>query len=539
MKRWMSILLAVVMIAAMFACTGTANTPATDNTNTNTNTNTNQQTAPAEETKPEKEVNVATGGEVKDTIKIALPKNVSELTGSKGGTNAFNVMFQMYDMLAELDEEMKLTPKLATEWKQINDTTWQFTLREGVKFHDGTDFTAEDAVASIERIVTMEPKYFYASNWGEAWPPAAEADGDYTLIVTTPAYCLQLPNLLSRVPMVPAEYKDSENFFSEKLIGTGAYKFVSWEAGVSIKLEANEDYWDGAPAVKNLQFDIITDQAARLTAFQSGEYDVVFDLPYDNVPALEASGKRVDKIPLVSVSMIYFNPQNFERNPIMANPTFRKALCYAIDSYEIVQGIMGGYGHVVEGIASHQTIGAANGEGLPHYDPDEAQRLMKEAGYNGEEITFFYVNGEFNKAIDMCEYAVSQLEAVGVNVKFQEIESGVWSSTYQGKEGWDICVNNVPGTFTGYADYYWLHALENKIGWRDETVSAYIKEANAAKTIEERTAALEKAMAAAWELYPYLWASEGYGIFGVTDNLAGIEYVPLNILYYRDAYFAN
>ena len=284
MKRWMSILLAVLMVAMLFACTGNTNAPsAQNNPNTNTDPNPNQQATPTQEVKPEKDVNVQTGGEVKDTIKIALPKNVSELTGSKGGTNAFNVMFQIYDMLAELDEKMNLTSKLATEWDQIDETTWRFTLREGVKFHDGTDFTAEDAKASIDRIVTMEPSYFYASNWGEAWPPATEIENDYSILVKTPVYCLQLPNLLSRVPMVPAEYTESENFFSEKLIGTGAYKFVSWEAGVSIKLEANEDYWDGAPAVKNLQFDIITDEAARLTAFQSGEYDVVFDLPYDSI----------------------------------------------------------------------------------------------------------------------------------------------------------------------------------------------------------------------------------------------------------------
>lgn len=531
-KRLTALLLCAVMVFSFASC-GSKNAEATqadvkENTKAaeqNTAASTSLETGAAEAEK---------GGEIKDTIKVALPKKVSEMTGSKGGLNAFNVLFQVYDMLCEMDADMKATPKLATSWEQIDDLTWEFKLREGVKFHDGSDFTAEDAKASIERIVEMEPKYFYAANWVNSWPPVAEVKDDYTLIVKTPVKNIKLPEMLSRVIMVPAEYKEDENFFSETLIGTGAYKFKSWEPGINIVLEAFDGYWDGAPAVKNLQYDFVTDASARLTAFKNGEYDVVFDLPYDSVEELRNNDYRVDAMNLVGVSMVYFNPKNFE-NSVIKDPRIRQAMSYAIDSYGIVDSIMYGYGHVMEGIAAHNTSGANNGEGLPHQDIEKAQELMKEAGYNGEEINFFYVEGEFNNALEISELIVAQLTEAGFNVKFTEIESGLWSSDYQGKAGWDICVNNVPGTFSGDSDYYWLHCLKNKQGWSSAEVDQWMDKAYEEDTIEGRTADFKEAMGEAWNLWPYLWASECYGLYGVTKNLDGIEYIPLNLLYFRDA----
>ena len=520
MKKLIAIALCLAMLLSMTACAKSAEPTQTGAADAQ------GQAAP-----------VATA--VRDTIKVALPKTVNEMTGSKGGLNAFNPMFQMYDMLVEMDENMNLVGKLATAWEMVDDLTWRFTLREGVKFHDGSDFTAEDAKASIDRIVNMDPKYFYAANWVDAWPPAAEVESDYSSLVKTPVINLKTPEMLSRVPMVPAEYIEDENFFSEKLIGTGAYKFVSWEAGVNIKMEANEDYWDGAPAVKYLQYDFVTDEAARLTAFQSGEYDVVFDLPYDSVASLTEKGYRVDVNELIGISMVYFNPHSAEEGSPVADARIREAMSYAIDSYGIVESIMCGYANVVSGIASHQAKGASVGEGLPHRDLEKAKQLMQEAGYNNEEIRFFYVEGEFNNALEICELIAAQLQEAGFNVKFTECEAGLWKSDYQGKTGWDICVNNVPGTFSGDADYYWLHALKNKIGWQSDAVDAFMSAAYAAETVEEREANFKSAMDEAWKLWPYLWATECYGIYGVANNLEGIQFIPLNLLYFRDAYYAG
>ncbi len=524
MKRFVAILLSLTMMLGLTACNGSQQHSGGQSSG-----------APSGSSS-----NAAPETVVKDTIKVALPKNVTSMNGSTGGLNAFNPLFQIYDMLVEMDENMQLVSKLATEWEMVDDYTWRFTLREGVKFHDGSDFTAEDAKASIDRIVNMDPKYFYAANWVNSWPPAAEIESDYSLLIKTPVLNLKVPEMLSRVPMVPAEYAENENFFVDTLIGTGGYKFVSWEPGVSIKLEAYEDYWDGAPQVKNLQYDMVTDEAARVNAFRSGEYDVVFDISYDNIEPLQSSGYRIDIRDNVSVSMVYFNPMNFENNPIMADSRIRQAMSYAIDSYGIVEAIMHSHGHVMEGIAAHQTVGANNSEPLPQQDLEKAKQLMQEAGYNGEKISFFYVEGEFNNALEICELIAAQLEEVGFNIEFTECEAGLWKSDYQGKAGWDICVNNAPGTFSGDSDYYWLHVLKNKIGWKSDVVDACMDAAYASETIEERTANFEAAMGEAWKLWPYLWATEGVSILGITTNLEGIGFVPLGsgLLYFRDAYYS-
>ena len=198
------------------------------------------------------------GGQSSDTstIRVAMDKNISTLNGIDGTAQGFTPAYHIFDVLCALMPDMSLRPNLATEWEQLDDYTWRFYLREGVKFHDGSDFTAEDAAYSINYIANMEPEYAIKAQWATSWPPEGVVVDEYTFDVITPQPNLKVPELLNRCPMIPANCMEENPDFFKTPIGTGPYKFVNWEAGVSVTLEANPDYWDGEPAVKNLIFDI-------------------------------------------------------------------------------------------------------------------------------------------------------------------------------------------------------------------------------------------------------------------------------------------
>ncbi|CAG0973460.1 partial Oligopeptide-binding protein AppA, partial [Anaerolineae bacterium] len=209
-------------------------------------------------------------------VRIAAARNISALDGVGGGVQSTTATLQMYDSLTELDAKLQLRPGLAESWEIVNPTTTRFKLRQGIKFHNGEDFNADSVKYSIERLVKLQPTYTYAAQWVGGWPPTVEIENPYSVLIKTPKPQSIVARLLSRVPMQPASAAKDPDFF-KKAIGTGAYKFVEWKPGQRLVMEANKDYWRGAPKISRLVYDIVTDQNARVAAFLAGEYEYVVE----------------------------------------------------------------------------------------------------------------------------------------------------------------------------------------------------------------------------------------------------------------------
>lgn len=479
---------------------------------------------------------VASAEESKDTLRIAMNKNITSLNGMSGTAQGFTPAFEIFDVLAALTPDMSLRPNLATAWEHIDDNTWRFTLREGVKFHDGREFTAEDAAYSINYIASIN--YSIKGQWATSWPPEGKVIDTYTFDIVTPAPNLKLPELLNRVPIIPKGCMEENEDFFKTPVGTGPYKFVSWDAGVNIVLEANPEYWDGEPAIKNLIFYTVPNSEARDIGLKSGEYDYVTGVGYDVATEIAEKdgtyGMSLDVIESTGHSYVFYNYNS--ENKFIQDVNFRKALTYAIDQPAIAEAILYGYATPSLGL-SPQNVGAAvNAGGFPAQDVEKAKELLSACGYDGTEIKI-YSNGEnFVNNMEVFEVILSMLQDVGVNAKLYEVDGSQWDDI-KASGSWDIGSNNLGGTYTGDSELYYTQSLVKqfwKIPEADEMVDSLYQPGI---TDEQRETTLKELMQFCWDQCPFLWSVDQTLLCARDSHLKGVEVLPMGIYRFTYAYF--
>ena len=225
------------------------------------------------------------------------PSSIDPHYHNLGPNNAFAT--HIYGTLVGSDENQQHYPDLATSWKPINDTTWEFKLRKGVKFHDGSDFTADDVIFSIDRIPNIPNNpASYESN--VSMIDSVEAPDSHTIIVKTKNPYPLLLRRLSGVAIVSkqnVEGSTTEDFASGKVaVGTGPYMFKSYTPGDNYQISINNNYWGDKPDFHDVTFKIMPDGASRVAALLSGDVDVLEGLSPSSVPAIETKdGFKVAK----------------------------------------------------------------------------------------------------------------------------------------------------------------------------------------------------------------------------------------------------
>jgi peptide/nickel transport system substrate-binding protein len=180
--------------------------------------------------------------------------------------SATSVLRHIYDPLVEVTNDSKFVPCLAEAWTPVNNTTWRFTLRKGVKFHDGSPFTADSVIYSLKRVRdnTKLIKAFVYQDIEDV-----RKEGDSTVIVTTKRAFGSLPAHLTMLGMLPQAAAQNEDAFFQKPIGTGPFKFAGWTHGEQISLVANADYWKpGIPKVEKVTFRFIPELSTRVAALR-------------------------------------------------------------------------------------------------------------------------------------------------------------------------------------------------------------------------------------------------------------------------------
>src|SRR5262245_35204706 len=240
---------------------------------------------------------ILTGGPLaaqsRPTLRIAPQAGLSGLDPHSGKAIIdIVVASQMYDTLITFDDDQKPQPGLATAWKQVDDTTWDLTLRQNVKFHDGTPFNAEAVKYNLERAIDSK-RAGRASVFNPFIATATVID-DHRLRLTTKgrvpyfAYILGY-NFLGMVSPAAAEKHGKD--YTRNPVGTGPFKFVKWVENQTIEMVANDDYWGGKPKLAGIQWRLIPSESARALALQAGEVDVIASPPADLIPRLTAGGQ--------------------------------------------------------------------------------------------------------------------------------------------------------------------------------------------------------------------------------------------------------
>ena len=230
----------------------------------------------------------------KDTLIVAVPESPTYMDPMVQASIAtFRVTTQMFDRLVMLDYDMNLVPGLAESWDVVDETTTVFHLRKGVKFHNGEEMTSEDVKYSLERCMANP-----GVNYNYLIIESITCDDDYTVTIkTSEPFNALLPRLtLDAASIICKSADTSPEEFNKNPVGAGPYKFVSWELGGDVVLEAFEDYWGGAPAIKRIIFRTIPEALNRTIGLETGEVDLAYDLGITDLESLEGSETVTSRI---------------------------------------------------------------------------------------------------------------------------------------------------------------------------------------------------------------------------------------------------
>ncbi|MBM3224411.1 MAG: hypothetical protein FJZ47_11495 [Candidatus Tectomicrobia bacterium] len=368
-----------------------------------------------------------------DTIVMALNRDQDNMDPHLHFQRTGIIMnINMYDSLLHKNPQLAYEPSLATAWKTIDDTTWEFTLRQGVKFHNGDPFTAEDVQFSFERVLdpaTKSPQYGNI----RAIKTVKIVDTHTVQLITDKPF----PLLLERVvffPIIPKKHftqVGAQAFAESAPAGTGPYKFVEWKRDQYLKLERFAEHWRGAAPVKHLVIRVIPETSTQVAELKTGGVDIIRNLAPDLIPDLKAHANTyVSTAPILRTHYLAFDM----REPPFDKKEVRQAANYAVDRKAIVDKLMGGLGLVLPTVVHPMAFGHdATVEGY-QYDPKKARELLKQAGFpNGTDITIHAgVSEAFFRQI--AEAIAEMFTEVGLRTNLKLWDPGpAWDKFFRGE----------------------------------------------------------------------------------------------------------
>jgi peptide/nickel transport system substrate-binding protein len=366
---------------------------------------------------------------------------------------------QVFESLVDVDARGKPIPGLAVGWKAVSDTTWEFALRKGVRFHDGEPFNADTLLFNLDRMfrknldkhgikdvaagTQFDKTLPYVSRW--------EKVDDLTVRVHTTEPAPALWDALGREPLVPKAWtiKHGVEALNERPVGTGAFKLVEWKRKTHMLLERNDAYWGGPPLVKRLRLTVIPEASARLAALRAGQVGLV-----DAVPPLDASVLAQDaKLTVVSGPQklscrLYLNGRPKDRydsggkDGLFADTKTRLAMTYAVNRDGIIKKIFQGYAVANASPVSTVSYGYAAQEPYP-FDPRRARMLLAEAGWKeagkgwergGEPLALqlHFAAKHYGQSFDETTAAVAEmLKDIGVQVTLKPTDFATILQTTQ------------------------------------------------------------------------------------------------------------
>lgn len=443
-KKNVFFMLLLSLMLVLSACSGgNSSTPTNGNGNTNTGSGDGEEVAGQE------------GGELVYVVSSDAPTLDPH---GMNDTATTNVTTQIFDRLTAYEADGTVIPSLAESWEAVDETTWEFKLRDDVKFHDGTDFNADAVKMTIERIIDPE----FASPRAVVLNMITEVIvvDDYTVQFKTENPFAPLPAHLAHnagsiiAPSAMEEENNGGKKVDENPVGTGPFVYGTWNRGAEIVLNKNENYWNGAPALDSIKFVVNAEQATRVAQLETGEAHVIQVGASDvaRVEGMESAGIELTRVRGTRMDYLGFN---MEKEPFNIKEV-RQAISMAINKNDIVDGILDGQGVPAVGPLAPTVVGNYQDLKPLDYDVEAAKQLLADAGFEDGFQTTLYVNEGSKERADIAILAQDQLKQIGIDVQIETIEWGAFlDATANGEHelfilGWT--------TVTADADYG-LYAL--------------------------------------------------------------------------------
>lgn len=471
----------------------------------------------------------------KDTLTVAFrnePANMDP-TGSSSLT-AFCIQFQNFDRLIINNGDGTFSPSLAKEWEQIDPLTYRFYLQEGVKFHDGSEMTAEDVVYTIAR---AEKSSFSSSFFGYFNGEACTAVDDYTVdIVTYEPFAPFLTYLSSsRGSIVPKAYIEEvgEEEFGRNPVGTGAFKFESWTSGDNITMVKNEDYWNTEKeiACNRIINRFVTDTSARAIEIESGAVDISFHVASNDAERLESTdGTKTQIGPSYNTTYLRFDTVN---NDTFKDVNIRKALRAALDMETIVQTVWGTGGEVAKSYYSPVLLGWKDVCGND-YDEEAAKQYLAEAvanGFDPNQTYTIYCSGDSLETNAIQAFMNQWKEVLGLNFEMNIMDNATLTTKLNDGTGELPFVVSSTNAAAGDPDHgLFIYKGTTCTTHEDPALFELIDEAAAEADIENRIELYGQVQDMLHEGCYTIPIVNTNVIYGLTENVQGLAtdpgYVP-------------
>lgn len=483
-----------------------------------------------------------TGGK----IQAAMTTNPSTMDPILTTTNASRqIDTHLFESLVTLDENYKIIPQLATSWTKSDDgLTYTFTLRDGVKFHNGATMTADDVVASVQRFLQFSPG---ANRFKKI--ASVEAVDPKTVKITVSEDFPLLTNLSMPSPIIaimPADIVKKygkDEIRGADVIGTGPYKLVDWQPDVGVKMQKFADYvpeagFDGptgfggarTACADEVDFLPVTEESSRVAGLETGDFDFVEALPITSVPDLQNN-------PDVKVAIVKptwgIALEIDHKDPWMAKLPFRQALLAAINPEQVLMAATFGqkdYYRVSPSIFfPEQTnwYSEAGAEAYNHPDMDKVKKLLADAGYNGEPITYL-TNQNYGWMYKASQALAAQWQAAGINVQLSLMD---WPSQIQRAQHQTDWALNQTGWSPRFDPFQLTDSLGcgslGAFGYCNDKMQAQLDIINSGATDDRRKAAWQAIQKLVWDDVAVLRIGDYFQPDGIRKTLAG--YTPFYV----------
>ncbi|WP_165452542.1 ABC transporter substrate-binding protein [Paenibacillus thalictri] len=491
----------------------------------------------------------------KDAIVYAQSVPITSLdTGGmqpQGYPAGYEAAFAIFNGLVKFDETLNFKPDLADKWTSEPDgLTWTFTLKQGVKFQDGTPFNADAVVGYYTKMLDKN----YNTGAYTLWAPIdkiVKVDDNTVKIVTKEPYGGLLNTLAHGSALIPspAALEKYGKDIGLHPVGTGPYVLDKIEPGTQVVVKANDSYFGGKPAYKQITFKYVGDAAARIAALKSGQADVIDAVPVENAGDLQASPnlELINK-PGLQVFGIGLN----QTNPILQDKAVRQAFNFAIQKDAIIKALFKGFGTVLTSPLAPNTTGYVK-SGEYAYDAAKAKKMLEDAGWkagadgvlakDGKRMSFKLrtPEGMYPNDVLVAETIQNQLKAIGVEVKIDKVEkSTFWDGIKvpKAKVDFDMVMfgyNPSHGNGGIQLDAMFLTNPDegkNPPQWNfnwysNKNADQLIQNANKQVDQAKRTELLGQAEKMIWDDAPYIWLYAKNNIVAKAKNVDGVTVLPV------------
>ncbi|WP_298703042.1 ABC transporter substrate-binding protein [uncultured Veillonella sp.] len=489
----------------------------------------------------------------KDVV-AAIPVDITTMDPmDTSDTLSGGIQRLVMDGLYSFDDDMKLKPMLATGYTANKEATeYTFTLRKGVKFTDGTDWNADAAIANVNKW-TDKSLGLKRTNFISGVIEKVEKIDDYTIKFTLNKPFGAFVNNMAHPAMVmmsPKQLAQGVDVTAKHPVGTGQYKFVEWVPGDHIKLELNKDWWgynkevSGGETIvatdagfKSISFKPVIESASRVAMLQSGDAQMVFDVPTEGFAALKDDPNiKAEEIESIVVRYLFMNTQK----PALSDIRVRQAIAHGIDKQAFLNVVRNGLGTVATSVIGPNVQFYKGNDPVP-YDVAKAKALLKEAGYeNGLTLKMLIFNT--TSSLKQAEFYKQQLAEIGINVEIVSMESAIVNQKVQGFRGegkdaeYDLYIAGWSPS-TGDADWGIRPLLAsesipplnyNLSYYQNPEMDGYIQAALTTSDNEARKAAYEKAQDLFWKDIPMIAVSNEPATWATSSKIVNVRLYPDN-----------